>query len=167
MGLEDGDREDRVIDTLDDFKAYFITDGALETALTAVEAAKSIQVPRPAETLTHETRTPKMLQVLILPGPTEYVANDDGDSPLLEYIALRNVHVQVSYAGADPEAVLQALKAYENALYRAVKADHTFGSRFDIVLIRESDFSDAIEAQREGTIVQALLVEFTAKEYAP
>lgn len=151
-------------DVLDGIAAYFTSN--LAAALTAIETARGVTITAWQAMDTAPIRSRQYPTIEILPD-SEAPEHGDDESPLeSDYWKYYSVTVWVTMAGGDAKTVQYTLMRYQEAIEDLVLADSTFGSLANRVRIGESDYSPAVEAQREGTILQALSQDLEIRNLA-
>ena len=150
-------------DALDGVKAYF--DASLETALTAIETARSVTIPRIVGGIATRTdlsyQFPKMS---LLPRGVNHEYGDT-DAPLKDFWSLYDIDIVITHTGSDYDTVQDALCRYYEAIVNMTIASWTYGGRFDQVILGDLDFSEMLEAQEDGRLLQSLFLSLEVRAY--
>ena len=151
-------------DMLDGIKTYF--DSNLTSALAAIETARSVTIPRWKAMDTAEIRSRQLPSIEILPD-SQVAEHGDDESPLeSDYWLYYAITVWVTYAGSDAKAVQYALMRYQEAIEDLIIADSTLGNLANRVRATGADFSPAVEAQKDGSILQVLTQDLEIRDLA-
>lgn len=150
-------------DALAGVKAYLTA--SLEAQLAAIEATRSVTIPRWKIMETHEVTDRQYPMIEITPQRVSYEYGDV-DAPLTEEVARYEVAVVISQVGSDPENVQEDLLRYVEAVVALTFADDTYGSRFTWVKVDEADFSEMVENQETGQMLQLVGVQLQIKQVA-
>jgi len=149
-------------DALDGVKSY-LTDN-LETALTTIETARSVTVPRWKEIDTCFVLSKQYPNISIVPATTafEYGEMDEFLNPWLDHA----VSIQIAQAGTVLKDVQYDLVRYVEAIVGLVtgtKTKYQCGGLFEVVQLSEVEYS-IIEAREDKSFVQITDITLLVRE---
>jgi len=156
-----------MIDALDGTVTYVGT--KIEAALLAIEAARTVTVPRwkvLARTGASGTKTRQYPSLVVAPSDTTPVYGDDESPYAEEHWNYHGVDIFVTEAGNDWPTVEETLLYYEEAIERIVNDDYTFGDLFDRVRIAGIDYARLLDAIDENQMSQTLVVTLEIRIFA-
>lgn len=149
-------------DTLDGFKAFLAA--GLETKLLAIEAARSVTIPRclSADIDTGFVESGQVPNISIVPADTvpDYAEGDVLVEPWWD----DNVSVLIEHAGTPQKTVQYVLLRYAEALTGMIIADYTCGSRVELCQVEGISYS-LIDARDERAIRQVTDLRLLIREY--
>lgn len=128
----------------------------MEAALTTIEGAYSVTVPRLAVVATEDLKDHVYPALEILPESTDANYRDD-EGPLdFEAWDVHSVILLFSNDGQDPHETQFTLLYYRKAVMRIVRADNSFGGLFNRVRMGQSQFWPMVQSQESGRLLQVL-----------
>lgn len=144
-----------MIDVLSGLYAHLVTDDALETQLAVIEGARSVTIMRAKEILTRESTSRQYPCFEILPaeGDPDYLGEDAQGARGFDY---HDVDLLFYHSGNDVETIQSTLLYYDLAIAQVIKADFTFGSRFNRVRRGGAVYGDMFQRKNEQTFLQIL-----------
>lgn len=141
-------------DVLDGVKAYLAS--ALGAELAAVGTERGVTVPAWKILTTSENRDRQYPAIEILPMRINYVYETEPNET-------HHIAVIVSQAGSETATVQNDLLRYVEAIRRVAHKDDTFGNRFAWVEIDEVDFTEMMESQESGQLLQLVGIQLSVQ----
>lgn len=141
-------------DVLAGVKSYF--ESVLTAELAAVGSERGVTVPEWKIIATSENRDRQYPAIEILPMRINYVYETEPNET-------HRIAVIVSQAGSETASVQADLLRYVEAIRRVTHRDDTFGGRFEWVEIDEVDFTEMMESQESGQLLQLVGIQLSVQ----
>lgn len=138
-------------DTLDAVKAYF--EAELDTMLGTIGTERGASVPTVANLDTALLKDRLTPAIELRPGEIEYDYGDES-GPFLQPIEYHSVVARVLQVGSERKAIQEDLFRYVEAIRRITLADDTYDAAFLWVQLVGAGFSDVVDAQERGKLLQ-------------
>lgn len=141
-------------DVLAGVKAYY--EAVLAAELAAIGTERGVTVPAWKVLTTSENLDRQYPAIEILPMRINYVYETEPHET-------HQVAVIVSQAGSETAAVQADLMRYVEAIRRVTHEDDTYGNRFAWVEIDEVDFTEMMESQESGQLLQLVGIQLSVQ----
>ncbi len=151
-----------VEDVVKNLHDYF-TGSVMETQLDTIEAARSVQIPRIKESGWVPQKGMQYPQLEVLANSTQVIYSSE-DSPLNEGWESTQVDLVFTQAGNDAAGVIETLMRYQEAVKEIIRADYQLGGLFDVVYLRDADWTPIMASQQDGSLIQVLFITVEARE---
>jgi len=156
----------RMFETLTDFKDYLTTGDAFKTKVASVASDYSVTMPSIGGTYWHflDTYYDKSYQypsIEIVPvrrtKESKYYQTPSIDEKLFY------IDVLISHKAGDPKTVQNVVMVFAEALSELLEDDQTCGSRFLQAVDTEIDYTAIMEDQKDGQMLQILPITIMIK----
>lgn len=138
-----------MLDALNGVYDWLVTQNKFELMLIALEAELSVTIVRPTRIVVGEdvSKQYPLMELLGAESNPEYVG--EGGYAAQGY-ETDDVDVMAYHSDNDPAKVRSTLLYWDLALFRIIKADNTFGNKFNRVRRGPAPFSDMYKRKSGG-----------------
>lgn len=146
---------EEMIDILAQLKAYLVTAGQFETAIAAIETARSVTIARPTEYAFVESKSHQypVIEFLAVQTVPDYLGEDGAACRGFDY---HYVDMIAYHSSNDRETVRSTLLYYALAIADVIATDFTFGDRFNRVRRATTDYSDMFVSEETKSYLQIM-----------
>jgi len=143
---------------------YTALNSGLEAALVAIEAARSVTIPRWKKLARYDDLSGSFPKIEIVPVDKQ-IEWGDQERPIIEGIGLPVVSIFISAAGADTEALGDTLSRYAEAVFNIISGDDTLSSAVDWALVTGDEWGDFMAMTDDKQLIKSLRVEVQMKKH--
>jgi len=135
-------------DALDGVLAH--SNNFLDQFLTSIETDRGVTIPRWGEMARYDILDYHRLTIEILPDETVPQGGEDETQPMIgDYWNQHRVNIYVTYSGTTTNDITDVILRYLEAFQSMVRADESFGNRFNLVVVSRVDYSPTAELKEK------------------